>query len=54
MNCAPQIPSLGALMDFSAVAKHLSVTRAAGELALTGSAVSRQIAQLETQLGVNL
>ena len=49
-----RIPNLGALMAFSAVAKHLSVTRAASELALTGSAVSRQIAQLETQLGVKL
>ena len=49
-----RIPSLGALMAFSAAAKHLSVTRAATELALTESAVSRQIAQLETQLGVKL
>jgi LysR family transcriptional regulator, glycine cleavage system transcriptional activator len=49
-----RIPSLGALMAFSAAAKHLSVTRAASELALTESAVSRQIAQLETQLGVKL
>jgi DNA-binding transcriptional LysR family regulator len=47
-------PSLGALMAFSAAARHLSVTRAASELALTGSAVSRQIAQLERQLGVKL
>lgn len=45
---------MGALMAFSAAAKHLSVTRAASELALTESAVSRQIAQLETQLGVKL
>lgn len=49
-----RIPTLGALMAFSAAAKHLSVTRAASELALTESAVSRQIAQLETQLGVKL
>jgi len=49
-----RIPSLSALMAFSAAAKHLSVTRAASELALTESAVSRQIAQLETQLGVKL
>ncbi len=49
-----RIPSLGALMAFSAAAKHLSVTRAAGELALTESAVSRQISQLEIQLGVKL
>ena len=50
----PRIPSLSALMAFSAAAKHLSVTRAASELALTESAVSRQIAQLETQLGMKL
>jgi LysR family transcriptional regulator, glycine cleavage system transcriptional activator len=49
-----RIPSLGALMAFSAAAKHLSVTRAASELALSESAVSRQIAQLEAQLGVKL
>ena len=49
-----RVPSLGALMAFSAAAKHLSVTRAASELRLTESAVSRQIAQLETQLGVKL
>src|SRR3954468_2503684 len=49
-----RIPSLGALMAFSAAAKHLSVTRAASELALSESAVSRQIAQLERQLGVKL
>src|SRR3954470_11977174 len=49
-----RIPSLGALMAFSAAAKHLSVTRAASELALSESAVSRQIAQLETQLGLKL
>jgi DNA-binding transcriptional LysR family regulator len=41
-------------MAFSAAAKHLSVTRAASELALSESAVSRQIAQLEAQLGVRL
>ena len=49
-----RIPSLGGLMAFSAAAKHLSVTRAATELALTESAVSRQIASLESQLGVKL
>lgn len=49
-----KLPSLGALMAFSAAARHLSVTRAASELALTESAVSRQIAQLEAQLGVKL
>lgn len=49
-----RIPSLGALMAFDAAARHLSVTRAADELALTESAVSRQISQLEDQLKVKL
>ena len=49
-----RLPSLAALVAFSAAARHLSVTRAASELALTESAVSRQIAHLETQLGVKL
>ncbi len=48
------IPSLGALLAFSTVAKHESVTAAAHELSLTASAVSRQIALLEEQLGVAL
>lgn len=49
-----RLPRLGTLLAFNAAAKHLSVTRAAEELALTESAVSRQISQLETQLGVKL
>ena len=39
-------------MAFDAVARYASITRAADELALTESAVSRQISQLEDQLGV--
>mgnify|MGYP001337992794 FL=1 len=49
-----RLPSIGALMAFEAAARHLSVTRAAEELALTESAVSRQISLLEEQLGVKL
>lgn len=41
-------------MAFEAVSRHLSVSRAAEELALTQSAVSRQIRQLEIQLGLAL
>jgi LysR family glycine cleavage system transcriptional activator len=48
------VPSLAALAAFEAAARHLSFTRAAEELALTQGAVSRQVAQLEEQLGVAL
>lgn len=49
-----RLPSIGALTAFEAAARHLSITRAAAELALTESAVSRQISLLEEQLGVRL
>ena len=49
-----RIPSIGSLMAFDAVARYTSIKRAADELALTESAVSRQISQLEDQLGVQL
>lgn len=49
-----RIPSMGALMAFEATARHRSITRAADELALTESAVSRQISLLEERLGVPL
>lgn len=49
-----RIPSISALIAFDAVARYSSITRAAGELALTESAISRQISQLEDQLGVPL
>jgi DNA-binding transcriptional LysR family regulator len=42
------LPSLSALQCFDAAARHLSFTRAARELGVTQSAVSRQIHQLET------
>ena len=49
-----KIPSLQALACFDAAARHQSYTRAAQELALTQSAVSRQIGALEEFLGVAL
>lgn len=49
-----RIPSINAMVAFDAAARHQSVTRAADELALTESAVSRQISLLEEQLGVRL
>lgn len=49
-----KIPSLQALACFEAAARHESYTRAAQELALTQSAVSRQISGLEEFLGVAL
>lgn len=51
---APRLPSLDLLKGFEAAARLLSFTRAAEELSLTQSAVSRQIKQLEDQLGVAL
>ena len=49
-----KIPSLQALACFDAAARHESYTRAAQELALTQSAVSRQIGALEDYLGLPL
>ena len=49
-----RLPPLDLLETFEAAGRHLSFTRAADELALTQSAVSRQIAALETRLGVPL
>ena len=48
------IPSTQALACFEAAARHESYTRAAQELSLTQSAVSRQIQALEEFLGVPL
>lgn len=48
------LPSTQALACFEAAARHESYTRAAQELSLTQSAVSRQILALEDQLGVQL
>jgi len=49
-----QVPSTGELVAFVSAAQHGSFTRAANELNLTQGAVSRQIRQLEQQLGVTL
>lgn len=49
-----KIPSHSALLAFEAAARHGSFARAAEELALTEGAISRQIARLETFLGVAL
>jgi LysR family glycine cleavage system transcriptional activator len=49
-----QLPSLSALRTFEAAARHLSFTKAAVELNLTQSAVSRQIRLTEEYLGVLL
>jgi len=48
------IPSLDLLQGFEAAARHLSFTKAGEELFLTQSAVSRQIKELEEQLGIEL
>lgn len=48
------LPPLELLRSFEAAARTLSFTRAAAELFLTQSAVSRQIQQLEAALGVLL
>lgn len=48
------IPATQALLCFEASARLQSFTRAAQELSLTQSAVSRQITALETQLGTPL
>lgn len=44
------LPSITAMQCFEAAARHMSFTRAADELNLTQSAVSKQVAQLETTL----
>jgi DNA-binding transcriptional LysR family regulator len=49
-----KIPGVEALIAFEAAARHQSFTRSADELALTPSAVGRQIAILENYLGVSL
>ncbi|MDM9647158.1 transcriptional regulator GcvA [Rhizobium sp. S163] len=48
------LPSLSALRAFEAAARHLSMTLAARELNVTPGAVSLQIRDLETSLGVRL
>jgi len=53
-NPVRRLPSLDRLAVFDAAARHLSFTKAAAERFLTQSAVSRQIATLESELGVPL
>lgn len=48
------MPPLSALRAFEAAARHLSLTRAAGELNVTAGALSHQIRGLEEMLGVKL
>lgn len=48
------LPSIAVLAAFESAARHGSISRAAEELHLTQGAVSRQIRQLETQLGTAL
>ncbi|MGH8764362.1 MAG: transcriptional regulator GcvA [Burkholderiales bacterium] len=50
----PRLPSLDLLRAFEAAARLLSFTKAGEELHLSQSAVSRQIQDLEEQLGVPL
>lgn len=49
-----KIPSTGALCAFESAARHQSFTKAADELAVTQSAICRQIGTLEDFLGVKL
>ena len=49
-----RLPPLNALRAFEAAARHLSFTKAAGELGITPSAISHQIGGLEAHLGVRL
>lgn len=48
------LPSLSALQAFESAARHLSFTRAAEDLMLTQSGISRQVNNLESLLGVRL
>src|SRR5574341_1337489 len=54
MSIRNALPALDLLVGFESAARHLSFTRAGEELYLTQSAVSRQIKELEDQLGVTL
>ena len=49
-----QLPPLNALRAFEAAARHLSITKAADELAVTQAAVSHQVKGLEEFLGTTL
>jgi LysR family glycine cleavage system transcriptional activator len=49
-----RLPPLAAIRVFEAAARHLSFTRAAGELGMTQAAISYQIKQLEDRVGTPL
>lgn len=49
-----RLPSLDLIRGFVAVGRRMSITRAAEDLCLTQSAVSRQIRSLEEALGIKL
>jgi len=49
-----RLPPLNSLRSFEAAGRHLSITRAAEELAVTQAAVSHQVKALEQHLGVHL
>ena len=49
-----RLPPLNALRAFEAAARHLSFTKAAGELSVTQAAVSHQVKALERRLNVQL
>lgn len=54
MSSRKHVPPLSMLLGFVAAAKHGSISRAADETGLTQGAVSRQIASLESWVGVAL
>lgn len=49
-----RLPPLKALRAFEAAARHLSFVRAAEELHVTPAAISQQVKQLESYLGIDL
>ncbi len=49
-----RLPPLNALRAFEAAGRHLSFTRAAGELNVTQAAISHQVKGLEERLGLKL
>ena len=49
-----RLPPLNALRSYEAAARHLSFTKAAGELGVTPAAVSHQVKMLEDHIGVAL
>lgn len=51
---ADRLPSLELIRSFEAAARHLSFTKAAAELYVTQSAISRSVKALEDHLGVRL